>query len=150
MKNHEASAAKALLAHFNRELAATLVRRILKEKSQDAWKKLTDQILLLVPKAAESQTWNQVSQFVAAQSEIYIRSEPFKAIVDKTIKQRATAWAEEAVNRQLEVKAREYVAACFRSVEMSMYVKSISGRFQLEVEKELTRRAKEAADNLKG
>jgi len=141
----ESTAARALVAHFNQELASRLVRRILKEKSEVAWNLLANRVLELIPSAAREVLWGRVCKYVEREGESYIDSDKYRSVVAKLVEQHANVWAGELIQRSLLSLAQERVRKLMNSYDMSPFLKGLQGRLQLEIEKEISRVALEVA-----
>jgi hypothetical protein len=141
----DATAARALLAHFNHRLAGRLVRQLLKVENKEAWSRFSGAVLDLVPKAAEQAVWQQVLRYATEVGEEYVRGDLFRAKAKATIERRAETWLTTSFDQAVKAQVLKHVEVLVKQYDMQQFLKASAGKFQAYVDEELRRRAKESA-----
>jgi hypothetical protein len=145
MTTQDTRAARALLAHFNHQLAGRLVRRLLKVENKEAWKRLQSAVFDLLPKAAQDVVWPLVVRFAQTTASEFVDSEEFRKRALAFLDTHAERWTREAVERAIIEQANRNVAGMLKQYDVQQFLKSANGRFQAFVELELKRLATEQA-----
>ena len=143
-------AARALVAYFTHDLATQLARRVLKEKSTEAWKNLADCILAQVPKAVGDRVWPTVVRYVDSATVQYMATEAYKAKVAEVVKANADAWIRQAVDQVIKTKANDAAQKAMSHYSLTDYVKGLAAKYQGLVDAELGSLARSRAAEIAG
>lgn len=141
----DAIATAALVKYFNHELAERLVERILKVKSTEAWRRLTESVLGMLPKAAEQSLWSAVNQYATSKGREIIASKEFAERAERFLAANLEDWMREAVERAVRETAHSHVGAVVKRQDVSQAIRELPTRFKVELEKATAEVAREAA-----
>lgn len=148
--SRDITAARALLAYFNRALALKLARHVLRESNATARKRLADAVLDQLPKVLGEQLFPIVDKFVRERGQAYVSGASFAKKVEEYIASSADRWCREALDTAARERATTAVRTHVESYMTREFLKTIPGRFQALVEQEVERRVKTAADAATG
>jgi uncharacterized protein YehS (DUF1456 family) len=143
--SRDTRAARALLAHFNHELAGRLVNRLLRVEDKKAWQALSDAVLVLIPLAAKEKVWSQILDYAEKFGTQYVTTESFKKLADKCLSRCVEGWIEQAVNQVVKERAHMYVTGSIKNYENVQFLKTIPGKFQAYVDEAIRLHAKDLA-----
>lgn len=146
--SRESTAARALLAHFNSQLAGRIARRVLKEVSPEAKKRMANAIFDLIPKVSSEVFWKKVLAAVEMEGALHVASAAFKAKVQRQVEADADRWILPAIEAAVKDRIVNAVKASVAGHAMKTYTDAIPGRFQAALEREIERVAREKAEAL--
>lgn len=141
----ETTAARALLAHFNSQLAGRLARRVLKEVSPEARRKLANEIVNMVPKACSDSVWQPVLKFVSDRGAAYVATPGYAAKVQRCVEQNADSWISDAVHATIKEKVTYVVRQAVDKLSRA-YMDAVPCQFQSALEQGIKRVARERAE----
>ena len=137
----ESVAARALLAHFNNQLAGRLVRRLLKNENKEAWQRLSDAVFDLIPTAAKEKLWFRVVQYVETEGARYIASEAFQKRAKALLDANTGRWLPQAEEQVIKEQVFNHVQRFIKAYDVTQYLKDGSGRFKALYDEETRRLA---------
>lgn len=137
------SVSRALLAHYNRQVASRLVRHVLKESSPAARVKVADTILGMIPEALKDRLWQELVSRVEPIVVAYTSSQAFQDKLQKRVATQGDSWIDSAVEQHVKIKAQQAVDQHLRSYQGGQSTKMIPVMYQAQVQAEIAKRAAE-------
>lgn len=137
--------AAALLAHSNYELAKKVVERVLEAASKEAMRRISDQILDLLPKAAADRVWTAVCRYAERKGLECVDSAEFKQRADRFLAAKSDEWIQERLEAGLRDLVGGHVNAMLKRYDMSQVIRELPVRFKAELERQTAAIALEEA-----
>ncbi len=137
------SASRALVAHFDYELAKLLVAHVLKTGSAEAKKKLSNAVLLLVPEAAKQNVWARVLAWTEDAGAKYVASPAFQKKAQDTVEQNANYWIDQASRAAVQGRVTSVVNSHLANRDLKSMTDQIPGLLRAAIDKEVERVARE-------
>jgi hypothetical protein len=143
--SHDTVAARALLAHFNSQLADRLVRRVLKVHDKEAGQRLADAILDQIPIVAGQKVYHNVLNFVTEATPRYLESRAFQEKSKARLEPNIDQWMRDESERKIRDLASQHASTVIKSWNNQEFLKTLTGRFQALVEEGIRKLAEDKA-----
>jgi hypothetical protein len=143
----ETQAARALLAYFNRPLVRKLVKFVIDESSPEARKKTANAIIQEVLPKATNEVYAVALEKALAFAKAYTATKAFEKKMEDFVAHNLDHWMRNILDSKIKERAAHEVDRYLKGWDGSSFIKTIPGRLQAEVEREILQQAKAKAQS---